>query len=172
MVFIALFLVCGIGMIVAGRQLAPTDSVAAQVFRTDPSCAANLSAVKSRGACTVVNAMVLSAEMQYHGFSRTRARTPVVALRFADGTFHDGVLVGSDGDFFVDSVKSGAPARAQLFHDTLVRVASSGSMAETSDAPDYSAESDSEMPWVGAVLIGAALLIFGARLYAVRRRDA
>lgn len=170
MFFIALFVACGVAMIVAGRELAPSDSVAAQTFRADPSCGSNLAAVTKRGACSVVTATVLVAEMRQHGFGgRTRPQTAFVALRFADGTFHDGQLVGSAGDVFVESVQSGAPARAQLFGTTLVRVASSGITAETADAPDYSADTDSEMPWVGVVLILVALLIFAARLRTVRR---
>ncbi|MEA2785924.1 MAG: hypothetical protein QOF71_2028 [Candidatus Eremiobacteraeota bacterium] len=165
-----LFLGVGVMFIASGRQLAPRDRAAAEVFRTDPSCTAPLSADARPGACKVVAAQVLVAEMRIAGgFSRTRSRTPYVYLRFADGTFRNGDLDGSDGRNFVASVKSGAPARAQLFRGTLVRVASGNASAETDEAPDISAAADSEMPWVGGGLIAIAALFVFASVRALRR---
>ena len=161
-VFAAGLLALGIMFIVFGRELAPRDNAAANAFRADPSCRAELTTVPPPGECTVVAGTVLVAEMRAGGFGRTRSRTPYVYLRFADGSAHSDDLVGSDGRDFVESVRSGAPARAQLFRGTLVRVASGNSAAETLSAPDVSATADSEMPWVGAVLIAiASLFVFG-----------
>lgn len=153
----------GIMFVVFGRQLAPQDSEAAQVFRTDPSCTAALSAVVRPGACNVVDATVLVAAMRRGGgMSRTPSYTPYVYVRLADGTTQHDDLDGSAGRVFVSFVRSGAPARAQLFRGTLARVASGDNLAETESAPDVTATSDSEMPWVGAVLIAiAALFVFG-----------
>jgi hypothetical protein len=169
MIVVALgLLAIGIMFIASGRQLAPRDRAAAEVFRTDPSCTAALSADAPPGACEVVAAQVLVAEMRMSGFSRTRSKTPYVYLRFADGTFRNGDLDGSDGRDFVESVKSGAPARAQLFRGTLVRVASGNASAETDAAPDISAAADSEMPWVGGALIAIAALFAFASARALR----
>jgi len=153
----------GIMFIVAGRQLAPQDNEAAQVFRTDPSCTASLTAVVRPGACTIVDATVLvAATRRGGGMTRTPSYTPYVYVRLADGTTQHDDLDGSAGDVFADSVHSGARARAQLFRGTLVRVLSGDDAAETISAPDVSLTSDSEMPWVGAVLIGiAALFVYG-----------
>ena len=168
MVVVALgLLAVGIMFIVFGRQLAPRDRPAAQVFRTDPSCTATLRSDAPPGACKVVAAQVLVAAMRMGGLGRTRTGTPYVYLRFADGTFANGDLDGSDGRSFVASVKSGAPARAQFFRGTLVRVASGNASAETDAAPDVSAAADSQMPWVGGGLIAvAAVFAFaGARAF-------
>jgi hypothetical protein len=164
MIVVALgLLAIGIMFIASGRQLAPRDRAAAEVFRTDPSCTALLSADVPPGACRVVAAEVLVAEVRMGGFGRTRSKTPYVYLRFADGTFRSGDLDGSDGRDFVESVKPGAPARAQLFRGTLVRVASGNAAAETDAAPDISAAVDSEMPWVGGGLIAiAAVFVFAS----------
>jgi hypothetical protein len=152
----------GIMFIWAGRQLAPSDTEAARAFRTDRSCTTPLIAPAPPGNCAVVDATVLVAEMRRGGgFSRTPSYTPVVYLRFADGTMRHDDLDGGDGRYFAESVRSGAPARAQLFRGQLVRVASGDASAETESAPDVSATSDSEMPWVGGSLIAiAALFIF------------
>lgn len=162
----------GVMLFSAGRQLAPGDEAAARVFRTDPSCSANLTAAAAPGACTVVDAIVLSAEMRVTGFGRTRVHTPMVSVRFADGTIHEAELDGSAGDVFVYGVLSGARARAQSFRGTLVRVASGDSAAETVSAPDVGAETDREMPWGGVASILAALLIVIARFRFVRRSRA
>jgi hypothetical protein len=165
-VFAAGLLALGIAFIVFGRQLAPGDTAAARAFRTDPSCTAPLSAVAPPGDCTVVTATVLVAAIRMgNSLGRTRNRAPYVYLRFADGSAQTDDLVGSDGRDFVASVRSGAPARAQLFRGKFVRVASGSSAAETISAPDFSAATDSEMPWVGAVLIAIAALFafFGFR---------
>ena len=157
-VFALIFAAAGIGFFVSGRTQAPADSAAAQVFASDASCAAALSTAAPRGNCTVSAAMVLAVEMRYHGIGRTRAKDAYVTVRLADGTIDEAELDGSDGDLFVYSVQSGAPARAQFFRGTLVRVVSGDSSAETMDAPDVSAQADSEMPWVGAALVALALL--------------
>ena len=170
MIVVALgLLAIGIMFIASGRQLAPRDRAAAEVFRTDPSCTAPLSADVPPGACNVVTAQVLVAAMRTGSFARTRSKTPYVYLRFADGTYQTADLDGSDGRDFVASVKSGAPARAQLFRGTLVRVASGNASAETDAAPDISAAVDSEMPWVGAVLIAIAAVFGFAAVRAARR---
>lgn len=161
-------LAIGAMFIASGRQLAPRDRAAAYVFRTDPSCTAPLSADVRPGACMAVSAQVLVAEMRMSGFSRTRGKTPYVYLRFADGTFGNGDLDGSDGRNFVESVKSGAPVRAQLFRGTLVRVASGNASAETDAAPDISAAADSQMPWVGGGVIAVAALFAFASVRALR----
>ena len=169
-VFAVGLLALGIAFIVFGRQLAPADTVAAQAFRTDPSCTAPLSAVVPPGNCTVVAATVLVAVMRVgNAMGRTRSRTPYVYLHFADGSTLSDDLEGSDGRDFVQSVHSGAPARAQLFRGKLVRVASGRSTAETISAPDVSAATDAEMPWVGAVLIAVASLFAFAGLRGARR---
>jgi hypothetical protein len=169
MIVVALgLLAIGIMFIASGRQLAPRDRAAAQVFRTDPSCTAPLSSGAPSGACKVVAAQVLVAAMRTAGFGRTRSKTPYVYLRFADGTFGSGDLDGSDGRDFVESVKSGAPARAQLFRGTLVRVASGNASAETDAAPDISAAADSQMPWFGGGLIAVAALFAFASARALR----
>ena len=153
----------GIMFIVFGRQLAPQDNEAARVFRTDPSCTASLSAVAPRGPCSTVDATVLvAATRRGGGMTRTPSYTPYVYVRLADGTTQHDDLDASAGDVFVYSVHSGARARAQLFRGTLVRVVSGDNSAETESAPDVSLTSDSEMPWVGAVLIAlGALFVFG-----------
>jgi hypothetical protein len=161
LVFALIFAAIGIGLIVSGRALSPVDNAAAQVFASDPSCAVSLNTVAGLGNCTVSAATLLGAEVRYHGFGRTRAKDAYVTVRLADGTIDEAELDGSDGDLFVYSVKSGAPARAQFFHGTLVRVVSGDSLAETVDAPDVSAQADSDMPWVGAALLAlASLFVF------------
>src|ERR1700681_235534 len=118
-VFAVGLLALGIGFVVFGRQLAPGDTVAAKAFRTDPSCTAPLSAIVPPGDCTVVDATVLVAAVRMgNSLGRTRSRTAYVYLHFADGSAHSDDLVGSDGRDFVQSVHSGAPARAQLFRGT------------------------------------------------------
>jgi hypothetical protein len=169
-VFPIILIVLGIAMVSAGRQLAPDSNAAAEVFRTDPSCTADLTARVPPGACRTVAATVLLAEMRtsYEG-GKTPIRTPMVHLRFADGSFHDAELDGSAGDVFVYSVRPGALARAQLFRGDLVRVTSGNDSAETVSAPSVDAETVNEMPWVGAAAIVIALLIFFLRVYVVRR---
>ena len=156
--------------IASGRQLAPRDRAAAEMFRTDPSCTAPLSADVPPGACKVVAAQVLVAAMRTGGFARTRSKTPYVYLTSRGRNVSDGPSSTdpTDGDF-VESVKSGARARAQLFRGTLVRVVSGSSSAETDAAPDISAAADSEMPWVGAVLIAIAAVFGFAAVRAARR---
>jgi hypothetical protein len=159
----------GLASLSAGRQLAPESNAAAQVFRTDPSCAPDLTVRVPPGACKTVAATVLLAEMRLSGNGKTPVRTPLVHLRYADGTFHDAELDGGSGEVFVYSVRSGALARAQLFRGDLARVTSGTSTAETVSAPDVNAQTVGELPWVGAAAIVGALLLFGARLYVVRR---
>lgn len=168
--FPIVFVVFGLTFLWAGRQLAPQSNAAAQVFRSDPSCTADLTARVPQGACTTVAATVLLAEMRtrYTG-GKTPVRTPLVHLRYADGTFHDAELDGGGGEVFVYSVRSGALARAQLFRGDLVRVVSGSSSAETVSAPDVDADTVNSMPWAGAVAIVLALLIFFARVYYLRR---
>ncbi|HEV2643215.1 MAG TPA: hypothetical protein VGT98_10925, partial [Candidatus Elarobacter sp.] len=134
-----LFLAVGIMFIASGLQLAPCDRAAAETFRTDRSCAASLRLDAPPGDCKVVTAQVLVAAMRTGSFARTRSKTPYVYLRFADGTSQTADLDGSAGRDFVETVKSGTPARAQLFRGTLVRVVSRNSSAETDSAPDISA---------------------------------
>lgn len=162
----------GIMFVVFGRQLAPQDNEAAQVFRTDRSCTASLTSTAPPGACTVVNATVLVAAMRRGGgMARTPSYTPYVYVRLADGTTQHDDLDGSAGDVFAYSVHSGARARAQLFRGILVRVLSGDNAAETISAPDVSLTSDSEMPWVGAGLIAIAALFVFAGFRAGRRPD-
>ena len=162
-VFAAGFLAVGIALIVFGRQLGPHDDAAAKVFRTDPSCTAPLGAATPPGACTVVAAtVVVAGERASNAFTRVRTSTPYVYLRFADGRTESDDLEGGDGRFFADTVRPGAPARVQFFRGALVRVAAAGAVAKTLAAPDVSAQADSEMPWVGALLIViAALFAYG-----------
>lgn len=164
-----LFLAVGMMFISSGIQLAPRDRAAADTFRTDRSCVASLDADAPPGACRVVAAQVLVAAMRTGGFSRTRSKTPYVSVRFSDGTTQTADLDGSAGRDFVETVDSGAPARAQLFRGTLVRVVSGKSSAETDAAPDISATADSEMPWVGAVLIAVAAIFAFFAVRAARR---
>jgi hypothetical protein len=164
-----LFLAVGMMFVASGIQLAPRDNAAAETFRTDRSCVASLSVDAPRGACNVVTAQVVFAAMRTGSFARTRSKTPYVYLRFADGTTQTVDLDGSAGRDFVETVQAGAPARAQLFRGTLVRVVSGNSSAETDAAPDISATADSQMPWVGAVLIAIAAAFVVAALRAARR---
>jgi hypothetical protein len=165
LVFAVGLLALGVGFMLAGKQLAPRDDAAARAFRTDPSCTAPLTSDAPAGDCTVVTATVLVAEMRVGPWGRPPSRTPYVYLHFADGSIHTDDLVGSAGRDFVESVRSGAAARTQLFRGKLVRVASGSSSAETVAAPDVSAATDSEMPWAGAALIAIAALFafFGLR---------
>jgi hypothetical protein len=162
-VFAVGLLAAGTGFIVSGRALAPADTSNARTFRTDPSCTAPLTGAAPSGACSVVAAKVLVAGMRRTGgLSRTHGNTPFVYLHFADGSPHQDDLEGSAGRDFAESVRPGAPARVQLFRGTMVRVASGSSSAETISAPDVSARTDSEMPWVGAVLmVIGGLFAFG-----------
>lgn len=163
----------GIGFAMAGIQLAPQDSIAAKEFHTDPSCTAAFSGGVRPGACSVVNAMVLVAAVRTDpGFTRTPSRTPYVSVRYADGTIHRDDLDGGAGMTFALSVHSGAAARVQLYRGTFVRVIAEGSSAETISAPDVSATDDSEMPWVGAVLIVIAGLFVWGGFRAGRRASA
>lgn len=160
----------GIAFAMAGVQLAPQDSIAAKEFRTDPSCTAAFTGGVRPGACSVVKATVLVAGLRRGGgFSRTPSETPFVSVRYADGTIHQDDLNGAAGNTFALSVPSGSAARVQLYRGTFVRVAAAGSSAETESAPDVSATSDSEMPWVGAVLIVIAGLFVFAGIRAGRR---
>lgn len=168
-VFPLILVVFGIAMVYAGLQLAPDSNAAAQVFRTDPSCTADLTARVPQGACKTVAATVLLAEMRttYEG-GKMPIRTPMVHLQYADGSFHDAEL-DPGSDTFVYSVRPGALARAQLFRGDLVRVTSGNDSAETISAPNVDAKDVNEMPWVGAAAIVIALLIFFLRVYVVRR---
>jgi hypothetical protein len=168
-VFPLLLLIFGLTSVFVARQLAPQTSTDAQVFRSDLSCGADLNATTSAGACRTVDAEVLVAEMRKSGFARTPVRTPFVALRFADGTFHEAQLDGSGGEVFTDFVKPGAPARVQLFRGTIVRVVSGKDLAVTTDAPSVDAEMVTEMPWVGGIVIALALVIVGLRIATLRR---
>ena len=170
MVVVALGLLAfGMMLIASGLQLAPRDRAAAQAFRTDPSCTAPLSGGSPPGDCTVVVAQVLVAAMRTGSSGRPPSKTPYVSLRLADGTFQTADLDGSDGRNFVETVNSGAPARAQLFRGKLVRVASGNSSAETDSAPDVAAATDSQMPWAGGGLIVIAALFAFAAVRAARR---
>jgi type 1 fimbria pilin len=170
MVVVALlFLAVGMMFVASGIQLAPRDRAAAAVFATDRSCTASLSGDVAPGACTVVAAQVLVAAMRTGSFARTRSKTPYVYVRLADGTFRTADLDGSAGRDFVETVRSGATARAQLFRGTLVRIVSGSSSAETDAAPDISAATDSQMPWVGAVLIAISALFAFSAMRAARR---
>ncbi len=164
-------LALGIGFIVSGRQLAPNETADAKVFRTDPSCTAPLtSAVAAKGDCTVVTAaFVVPGVRRGGGMSRTPSETPYVYVRFADGTSQTDDLEGSDGRWFASSVRPGSPARVQLFRGKLVRVASGNSVAETISAPDVSATTVSQMPWVGGVLIAIAALFALGGVRSMRR---
>ena len=118
------FIAIGFMFVTAGQQLRPSDDAAADVFRTDPSCSADLRVPVAPGACAMVDATVLSAEMRVSGLGKTRVHTPLVSVRFVDGSIHEGELDGGAGNFFVYTVRSGARARAQTFRGTLVRVTS------------------------------------------------
>jgi hypothetical protein len=169
MVVVALgLLALGIMFIASGLQLAPRDRAAAAVFRADPSCTASLSARPPPGECTVAIAQVLVAAMRTGASGRPPSKTPYVYLRLADGTFETGDLDGSAGRNFVETVNSGASARAQLFRGKLVRVVSGSSSAETDAAPDIAAATDSQMPWAGGALIGIAALFAFAAVRAAR----
>ena len=159
----------GMMFIASGLQLSPRDRAAAEAFRTDRSCTAPLSGDAPPGDCTVVAAQVLTAAMRTGASGRPPGKTPYVYLRLADGSFQSGDLDGSDGRNFVETVNSGAPARAQLFRGKVVRVASGTSSAETDAAPDIAAATDSQMPWAGGGLIVIAALFAFAAVRAARR---
>jgi hypothetical protein len=169
-VFPILLAALGLTFFWASRQLAPDSNAAAQVFRSDPSCVADLTARVPPGACKTVAATVLLAEVRedFAG-GKTPVRTPLVHLQYADGSFHDAELDSGTADVFVYTVAPGALARAQLFRGKLVRVTSGNSSAETVDAPDVDADNVNSMPWAGGVAIALALLIFAARVLYLRR---
>ena len=163
-------IIAGIAFLSAGKQLAPDANSAAQVFRSDPSCTANLDATAPLGACTVVDATVLSAEMRVSGYGgKTRTKKPYAYVRDANGRMSDVELDDSSGGTFVYSVASGARARVQYFRGNVVRVTSGTSAAESVDAPDIDAETVSQLPWVGIVAILVAVLMVLARIVVVRR---
>jgi hypothetical protein len=160
----------GIAFLSAGKQLAPDANSAAQVFRSDPSCTANLNVTPPAGACTVVDATVLSAEMRVIGYGgKTRPETPYAYVRDANGRMSDVELDGSSGGTFVYGVASGARARVQYFRGNVVRVTSGTSAAESVDAPDVDADTVGQLPWVGIVAILVAVLMVFARIVVVRR---
>ncbi len=152
----------------AGKSSGPHDAAEARAFRADPSCNAAAIAAEPPGACTSKPIVVLSAEMRESGFSRTRTHTPIVAMRFADGTFDEEEVDGSAGNVFVESVRSGAPGRAQLYRGSVVRIVSGEDSAETVTAPDVAAASDTEMVWAGAVMAALAALVLYAGFRAPR----
>jgi hypothetical protein len=168
-VFPLILVTFGLSAVTAARQLAPQTTSDAAVFRSDPSCAPDASADTPSGACSNVPATITVAEMRDSGNGKTRVHSPMVYLRYADGTFHEAELDGSSGDVFVYSVAPGASARAQLFRGELVRVTAGKDSAETVSAPDVNAKTVGEMPWVGATAIVLALLILGLRIYVMRR---
>jgi hypothetical protein len=143
----------------AGKSSGPHDAAEAKAFRADPSCSAAAIAAEPPGACTWKPMTVLSAEMRESGFSRTRTHTPIVAMRFADGTFDEEEVDGSAGNVFVESVRSGAPGRAQVYRGSVVRIVSGEDSAETVNAPDVAASSDTEMVWAGVVMAAIAALV-------------
>jgi hypothetical protein len=159
----------GLAFVSAGRQLAPQSNADAAAFRSDPSCAPDLTVRAPRGACTTIDATVVGADVRQSGTGKTPVRTPFAVLRFADGTFHEVELDAGTGEVFVYSVASGARARVQLFRGNVVRITAGTDNAETVAAPDVDAANVGQMPWVGAVAIVAAILIFGARVYVTRR---
>jgi hypothetical protein len=146
----------------AGKSSGPHDAAEANAFRADPSCRAAAIVAEPPGACTSKPIVVLSAEMRESGFSRTRTHTPIVAMRFPDGTFDEEEVDGSGGDVFVESVRSGAPGRAQFYRGSVVRIVSGDDAAETVTAPDVAASSDTEMVWAGVVMTAIAVLILFA----------
>src|ERR1700722_2330994 len=95
-------ILAGIAFLSAGKQLAPDANSAAQVFRNDPSCAANLNVTPPPGACTVLDATVFSAEMRTIGFGgKTRPETPYAYVRDSNGKMSDVELDQSSGEVFV-----------------------------------------------------------------------
>ena len=111
-----------------------------------------------------VPATILAAEMRESGFGRTRVKTPMVALKLADGRIVEDELDGSAGRVFAEGVSSGASGRAQFYRGKLVRVTSGDSTAETLAAPDVAATTDVQMIWSGAVmtLAGALVAVYAA----------
>jgi hypothetical protein len=153
----------------AGKSSGPHDEAQAKAFMQDPSCSAAAIAAEPPGACTSKPVIVLSAEMRESGFSRTRTHTPIVAMRFADGTFDEEQVDGSAGNVFVYSVRSGAPGRAQLYRGSVVRIVSGDDSAETVTAPDVAASSDTEMVWAGVVMTAVAALVLFATFRTPKR---
>lgn len=171
-VFAVLAAFFGCGFLLAGSSLGPQDRDAANVFRTDPSCAAAALDAGGRtravpaGNCTIVGATVVYAVTRVsNNFSRTHAHTPVVEVRYADGSSHQAELDGSAGGIFVDVVHAGAAARVQLYRGTFARIAADGASAETSSAPDVGAKTDTQMLWVGGAMLAFAafILVMGYR---------
>jgi hypothetical protein len=168
-----ILVLAGVAFLSAGKQLAPDANSAAQVFRSDPSCTANLNVTPPLGACTVVDATVLSAEMRVTGYGgKTRPETPYAYVRDARGRTSDVELDSDSGGVFVYSVSSGARARVQYFRGNVVRVTSGTTSAESVDAPDVDAATVGELPWVGIVAILVAVLMVLARIVVVRRSAA
>lgn len=170
-VFPVVFVFFGLMCFAAGAYLAPGTNEAARAFRTDPSCSADLRTNVPPGNCAIVDATVVYAVMRETrpGTSRTLVHTPYASVRTADGRTYDAELDGGAWNRFVDDARSGAPARAQTFRGTLVRITSGNSSTETTDAPDVNQKTTNEMPWVGAVSIAIAVLIVVLRAVALRR---
>ncbi len=170
----AVAVIFGITALVAGPMQAPRDKAAAQAFRDDPSCAADLAqAPAANGACSVVDAVV---DMVYVGPTdtqalRTTSTQPAVRLRFPDGTVHNADLADSAGRAFVKAVYPGTTARVQLFRGKVVRVAEGDIAAETSSAPDVMASSDAMLPWAGAWMIAGGLVAGFFSIRFLRRLD-
>jgi hypothetical protein len=163
-VFALILFAVGAAFVWVGATPAPDDDAAADVFASDPSCAASLRRDVPAGACRTLDATVDGTAKRYHhNFVRVQTHDDYVFLRFSDGTAHEGEL--DDGDVFVDAVKSGDPARVQQFHGLIVRVMAREVTVETTSAPDATARAKAQEPWAGGILIAAALLcvFFGVK---------
>ncbi len=145
----AVALVAGSLVVTAGLRHSPGDAAAAQAFRSDASCRADLAQPTARGACHVVAATIDEASEFEVGSVRSRTKEYVVRLRLANGRRVIDHLSGPAGAAFVDKVGPGTAGQALFFHAVLVRVAADGVTAETMSAPDVRASSDSVLPWVG-----------------------
>ena len=158
----------GLWLAVASLQQHPGDAAVADAFRRDASCGTDLASALAAGACRVQDAVIDEATEFHLGSVRRNRDDDVVVLHAGDRVLRVH-LSGANGPAFVHGVARGMPARVQLFHGTIVRLAANGITAETRAAPDVVASSNGQMPWVGGG-IAAVGAVFGLAATSLLRR--
>jgi hypothetical protein len=159
----------GLWLVVTSLQQHPGDAAVADAFRRDAGCGTDLPSGPAAGACRVQDAVIDEATEFHLGSVRRKHDDDVVVLRAGDRVRRRVHLSDADGPAFVHGVARGTPARVQLFHGTIVRLAANGMTAETRAAPDVVASSNGQMPWVGGG-IAAAGAVFGLAATSLFRR--
>lgn len=147
----------GLWLALTSVQQHPGD--AAVAFQRDASCGTDLASARAAGACRMQDAVIDEAT-EFHLGSVRRSRDDDVVVLHAGGHVLRVHLSGAGGPAFVHGVARGTPARVQLFHGNIVRLAANGITAETRAAPDVVASSNGQMPWVGGG-IAAVGAVFG-----------